>query len=172
MALNDWSGMCLIQGIKQGDHQMKLSKSIAGIALAFAFTGYAQATTLLYNDFSSTAGLQINGNAAQAGTALRVTPANYSQSGSFFSTNTVSLASNASFSTAFRFQFSGAGGACDGQGCGADGLFLSSRQTPIALAASVAALAMPGYQIVLVLNLTPGITALATTTAATMSALI
>jgi hypothetical protein len=41
-----------------------------------------------------------------------------------------------------------------------------------ALAASVAALAMPGYQIVLVLNLTPGITALATTTAATMSALI
>ena len=74
---------------------MKLSKSIAGIALAFAFTGYAQATTLLYNDFSSTAGLQINGNAAQAGTALRVTPANYSQSGSFFSTNTVSLASNA-----------------------------------------------------------------------------
>lgn len=101
---------------------MKLSKSIAGTALAFAFTGYAQATTLLYNDFSSTAGLQINGNAAQAGTALRVTPANYSQSGSFFSTNTVSLASNASFSTAFRFQFSGAGGACDGQGCGADGL--------------------------------------------------
>lgn len=101
---------------------MKISRLVFGSVLVLACAGYAQATTLLYNDFSSTAGLQINGNAAQVGNALRVTPANYYNGGSFFSTNTVSLAANASFSTAFRFQFSGPGGSCDGLGCGADGL--------------------------------------------------
>ena len=53
---------------------------------------------------------------------LRLTPATFNQSGSAFSTSTVSLASNASFSTFFEFQFGQAGGSCDGQGCGADGL--------------------------------------------------
>lgn len=90
--------------------------------MALLYVGSAQATTLLYNDFSSTAGLQINGNAAQFGNALRLTPANYGQGGSAFSTNVVSLDGNASFSTAFRFRFSNAGGACDGLGCGADGI--------------------------------------------------
>jgi hypothetical protein len=67
-------------------------------------------------------GLTLNGNAAQVGSVLRVTPANFSQAGSVFSTNPISLASNASFSTAFQFRFTNPGGACDGQGCGADGL--------------------------------------------------
>jgi hypothetical protein len=68
------------------------------------------------------AGLTLNGNAAQVGNVLRLTPADYGQSGSAFSTSTVSLASNASFSTFFQFRFTNPGGACDGQGCGADGL--------------------------------------------------
>jgi len=51
-----------------------------------------------------------------------LTPANFGQSGSAFSTSTVSLASNASFSTYFQFRFTNPGGACDGLGCGADGL--------------------------------------------------
>lgn len=101
---------------------MKLKSLMFATALMGAGVGAAQAAAIQFSDFSTLTGLQLNGAAAQAGTALRVTPANYNQGGSFFSTNTVSLASNASFSTAFKFQFSNPGGACDGQGCGADGL--------------------------------------------------
>jgi len=90
-------------------------------ALIFA-SGAAQATTLTYLDFSSTSGLTLNGNAAQVGNVLRVTPATFSQAGSVYSTTAVSLAANVSFSTAFQFRFTNPGGACDGQGCGADGL--------------------------------------------------
>lgn len=93
---------------------------IAGLALA----GQVTATTVIsYPDFSSVAGLTLNGDAAQVGNVLRVTPAIDSQAGSAFSTSTVSLASSASFSTYFQFQFTNPDlGFCDGQGCGADGL--------------------------------------------------
>ena len=87
-----------------------------------ALSGSVQATTISYPDFSSVAGLTLNGNAAQVGNVVRVTPANFSQAGSVFSTSAISLASNVSFSTAFQFRFTNPGGACDGQGCGADGL--------------------------------------------------
>ena len=82
------------------------------------------AATISYPNFSSVAGLTINGNAAQVGNVLRVTPAIDGQSGSFFSTNTVSLASNASFSTFFQFRFTNPDtGFCDSATtCGADGL--------------------------------------------------
>ncbi|ODU90843.1 MAG: hypothetical protein BGO61_07070 [Thiobacillus sp. 65-69] len=99
-------------------HLMKWSALVSGLVLA----SQAGAAVISYTDFSSVAGLTINGNAAQAGNVLRVTPANFSQSGSAFSTSTVSLASNASFSTYFQFRFTSAGGSCDGLGCGADGL--------------------------------------------------
>jgi hypothetical protein len=95
-----------------------LTVAIAALSLASP----SRAAVINYLDFSDVTGLTINGNAAQAGNRLRVTPANFNQAGSFFSTNTVSLAADASFSTFFQFQFSDAGGACDGQGCGADGL--------------------------------------------------
>jgi hypothetical protein len=90
------------------------ASSIASLAHA--------ALVINYPDFSSVAGLTINGDAAQVGSVLRVTPANFSQAGSAFSTSTVSLASDAAFSTFFRFRFTGAGGSCDGFGCGADGI--------------------------------------------------
>ncbi|MFZ5593321.1 MAG: lectin-like domain-containing protein [Pseudomonadota bacterium] len=92
------------------------------LAASLGVVGMAQATTITYTDFSSTSGLTLNGNAAQVGNVLRVTPANFGQAGSVFSTNPISLASNVSFSTAFQFRFTNAGGACDGLGCGADGL--------------------------------------------------
>lgn len=104
---------------------MRLNKYRTGLLVA-GITGLmamnASATTLLYNDFSSVSGLQLNGNAAQASNVLRVTPATYGQSGSFFSTSAVSLASDASFSSAFRFRITSSGGICDEDGCGADGL--------------------------------------------------
>jgi hypothetical protein len=98
------------------------STCFAAAAFSLAMTTSAGAAVISYTDFSSVAGLTINGNAAQAGNRLRVTPATFNPSGSAFSTSSVSLASNASFSTFFEFQFSQAGGSCDGQGCGADGL--------------------------------------------------
>ncbi|MCC6361148.1 MAG: PEP-CTERM sorting domain-containing protein, partial [Phycisphaerales bacterium] len=101
-------------------------KRILRAAAATAATVFAAqvgaAVVISYPDFSSVAGLTINGNAAQVGSVLRVTPANFSQAGSAFSTSTVSLASGSSFSTYFQFRFTSPGGACDGQGCGADGL--------------------------------------------------
>lgn len=101
---------------------MSIARLAAVVATA-AFCGQAAAALVInYPDFSSTAGLQVNGNAAQVGNVLRVTPSTFSQGGSVFSTNTVSLASSASFSTYFQFRFTNPGGACDGQGCGADGL--------------------------------------------------
>ena len=101
---------------------MKVIKQLATVACGLTLVGQAGAAVISYPDFSSVAGLTLNGNAAQVGNVLRVTPANYGQSGSAFSTSTVSLASNASFSTFFQFRFTNPGGACDGQGCGADGL--------------------------------------------------
>lgn len=80
----------------------------------------ANATTLVYNDFSDTTGLQINGNAAAANDGardvLRVTPATSGQSGSVFSTSPITFAANYSFSTRFTFNFNNPGNG------GADGL--------------------------------------------------
>ena len=86
--------------------------------------GASAADVLVFNDFSSTAGLQLNGHAAQSGNVLRVTPAVDNRAGSVFSTNAVSLANNASFSTTFSFRFSNPDrGFCDDSSiCGADGM--------------------------------------------------
>ena len=92
----------------------------AGILLG-ACASSASALTIDYPDFSPAPGLTLNGNAAIVGDVLRVTPATFSQSGSAFSTNTISLASGASFSTSFKFQFTNPE-VSDGQGVGADGL--------------------------------------------------
>ena len=98
-----------------------LAATFSGLLLA---AGGASASLVInYPDFSSIAGLQLNGNAAQAGSVLRVTPATFGQAGSVFSSSTVSLASSASFSTYFQFRFTDAGGSCDSlTTCGADGL--------------------------------------------------
>lgn len=102
---------------------MKLARQLIGAATLTLATGVAGAAVVInYPDFSSVAGLTLNGAAAQAGSVLRVTPAAGSQAGSAFSTVPVSLAANASFSTFFQFRFTNPGGANDGQGIGADGL--------------------------------------------------
>jgi len=80
------------------------------------------ATVLNFPDFSSVAGLQLNGNAAQVGSVLRVTPSTATQSGSVFSTTAVTLTPAVSFSTAFSFRMSNPGGISDEDGQGADGI--------------------------------------------------
>lgn len=87
--------------------------------------GAANATTILYNDFSSVSGLTLNGAAAGLNTnsdnVLRLTNG-LSQSASAFSTSAVALDSDASFSTAFSFRIPNPMGIFDGDGQGADGL--------------------------------------------------
>lgn len=94
-----------------------LSAALAGAVLASPAQGQIN-----YVDFSSVSGLQLNGDAAQAGTVLRVTPASFNQSGSAFFSSPVSLNNLSQFSTRFVFNISGSGGIGDGDGVGADGL--------------------------------------------------
>lgn len=91
--------------------------TIAFAAGVLAAPGAASAQ-ISYTDFSSVAGLQINGNAFQNGNKLTLTPANFGQGGSAFSTNTVLLNANVSFSTVFSFEILRRGGLANG----ADGL--------------------------------------------------
>ncbi|HEX2854405.1 MAG TPA: PEP-CTERM sorting domain-containing protein [Opitutaceae bacterium] len=90
-------------------------------AASLALPAFSQITI---SDFSTVApgSLQLNGNASIAGSALRLTPATFSQAGSAFSTSSVTLAANVSFSSFFTFKISGSGGISDGDGTGADGL--------------------------------------------------
>lgn len=90
-------------------------------ALLTAVGQVASAAAIDFDDFSSVAGLTINGSASQVGNELQLTPAAFSQGGSAFSTTQVSFNQNASFSTQFDFRIGGAGGA----GGGADGLAFS-----------------------------------------------
>ena len=100
---------------------MKRSLAASLVALSALTAGQAAAQTIVYPDFSSTAGLQLNGSAFQNGDKLTLTPATTGQSGSAFSQTTVTLNASASFSTFFSFEILGRGGL----GNGADGLTFS-----------------------------------------------
>lgn len=100
---------------------------VIALAAAALATGPAAAADIIYPDFSSTAGLQVNGNAASATDAsarkvLRLTPSAPGQAGSAFSTNTVTLATDVSFSSFFQFNLNTPGGIGDEDGQGADGI--------------------------------------------------
>ena len=69
----------------------------------------AAAQSFSYPDFSSIAGLQLNGNAAQSGNALRVTPAQNGQKGSVFYDQPVRVAGG--FLCTFEFQITNSSGA-------------------------------------------------------------
>ena len=93
----------------------KMAFAFGSAALVlFAVPAHA-AIVFNYNDFASCVGLQINGNAACTGGVLRVTPANFGQSGSAFSTTQIPLGTAASFSTFFSFRITGSAfGGADG----------------------------------------------------------
>ena len=65
--------------------------------------GLATAGSFSYNDFGSVAGLTLNGNAAQAGSALEVVPSVVSQAGTAFYTTPIALDGSTRFSTSFEF---------------------------------------------------------------------
>jgi hypothetical protein len=83
----------------------------------------ARAASFVFTDFSDVSALQLNGNAAQVGNVLRVTPEAFFQSGSAFMSSAVALGASYSFSTFFSFRISSPSfGDGDGDGLGADGL--------------------------------------------------
>lgn len=81
---------------------------LTAAAAAVLAAAPASAQSFSYDGFADTTGLQINGNAATATDAqnrsvLRLTPADFAQAGSAFSTTQIQLGADASFSTAFTF---------------------------------------------------------------------
>ncbi len=70
----------------------------------------AAAITANYTDFSSVAGLTLNGNAAQAGNVLRLVPNIDTQAGTAFLTSAVSFDASTGFSTSFKFNVATAAG--------------------------------------------------------------
>jgi hypothetical protein len=100
----------------------QLNIKLTVIAIALIVTAPADAA-FTYSDFSNVSELTINGNASQAGNALRLTNADLWNSGSFFTTSATPLGSLNSFSTYFQFRITNSGGLiADGSGPGADGL--------------------------------------------------
>ncbi|HEY3820770.1 MAG TPA: L-type lectin-domain containing protein [Polyangiaceae bacterium] len=79
-----------------------------------ATTSSALGNDIQYCNFSSVAGLQLNGNAAQAGTTLRLSTNTANQDSSAFRTTTLALAATTNFHTHFEFTLTPAGSQADG----------------------------------------------------------
>ncbi len=100
---------------------MRLLSVTSFALLVAALSSSASAQNFSYPDFSSTAGLTLNGSAASFASALRVTPNTASARGSVFRSAPVNVA--AGFETTFEFAMTPAG-------LGADGMALVIHNDP------------------------------------------
>lgn len=100
----------------------RIASGSALITSALTLAGAAHAGTVSYPNFSDTTGLTLNGNAAVVNTpegdVLRIVPATFNQSGSFFGDIPVDTQQ---FASSFQFRISNPGGISDGVEVGADG---------------------------------------------------
>jgi glucose/arabinose dehydrogenase len=78
-----------------------------------------------YSNFTSVAGLDLNGDARLTNGALELTTATLNKAGSAFYTTPIKLSQNASFRSSFSFQITGGGGTN-----GADGLTFTIQNDP------------------------------------------
>lgn len=86
-------------------HISKLAFALATFSFLSLSSAIAtRADSFNYLNFSSTSGLTLNGNAAQSGNILRLTPANTFQSGSAYFSNQVAVQNG--FETTFQFRVS------------------------------------------------------------------
>ena len=87
---------------------------VAAACAAVMAAGSVHADVVTFDDFSSTTGLTLIGNAATAttgdGAVLRVTPAVGNNSGAAYSTSPITLGASDTFSTTFKFRFTDPGG--------------------------------------------------------------
>lgn len=106
----------------------------AAVLAAACCAASSQATVISYGNFSNTAGLTMVGSAGTVntsdGTVMRLTPDVGSRSGAFYSTNSLQLGSNATFSTSFQFRMTHSGGTP------ADGLAFVLAAAPTGLGSS------------------------------------
>ncbi len=95
----------------------------AGVVLALLLGSVSlpAAADLVFTDFSSVGGLNLVGNAAQAGTALRLTPSVVGQTGAAWYSSQVKV--DAGFTTDFTFRIS------DLQNTGSDGFTFAVQNT-------------------------------------------
>jgi len=93
------------------------------LALFASVAATAGAQTLVYNNFGSTVGLQVNGDAAVVttddGQVMRLAPALANQAGTFFTEQKFNVTG---FSTIFEFRITNRNGITDGSRNGADGI--------------------------------------------------
>ena len=122
-------------------HLRKHSMLRSAICALAVLTPEAFGSTMVsYPGFANTSGLTFVGNAGTAktsdGTVLRLTPAAIFQSSAAYSTSPIELGTDATFSTQFRFRFTGAGGVEP-----ADGMTFVLAASPTGLGATGGALA-------------------------------
>lgn len=113
------------------NHIVSVASSALLVGIAALGSAPARASVVLsFPDFTGACGTTLTcvGNAAVAGTVLRVTPALVGQSGAGYSNSAITLGTNASFSTTFQFQFTNAGGIAP-----ADGITFVLAQNPTGL---------------------------------------
>lgn len=95
------------------------------LTVSFAcFVNFGHASLIEYSDFSDVSNLQLNGNASQSGTALRLTPNANNQRGTAFVNDRVELGSG--FSTTFNIDITDVS-ATNG---GADGMLFILHNDP------------------------------------------
>lgn len=120
--------------------------AIAALGAACAlWPARARAASIAYSDFSSVAGLTINGNASQQGTRLQITPNSGNQAGSAYVTDRFQFVPDYSFNLYFAATMPATGGSNDVDGQGADGMaFVIQNVGANALGASGGAMAFSG----------------------------
>jgi hypothetical protein len=84
-------------------HALRLLAASAALLVPALATKTALANDIEYCNFASVAGLQLNGNAAQVGTTLRLTRNVANQDSSAFRTPTLALTATTDFHTHFQF---------------------------------------------------------------------
>ncbi len=84
-------------------HRKPVLSALAFVSVTALALPAAAQNTINYSDFSSVAGLTLNGDAAQSGSVLRLVPSVASQSGTAYGTTAVPLTATTGFSTSFEF---------------------------------------------------------------------
>ena len=100
-----------------GDWQLEVTTGAIESSLAFAadtLNSYDFVLDANYTSFAGATGLRLNGSAAIATNALRLTPALNNQAGSAFLTNAYTVTGDTSFQSRFQFRIGGGTGGADG----------------------------------------------------------
>ncbi|MBL9170206.1 MAG: DUF1929 domain-containing protein [Verrucomicrobiales bacterium] len=94
--------------------QVSLTDGLTTNTISLTWVVQPSSYSQTYSTFTGAAGLTLNGNAALAGAALRLTPNALNQAGSAFLSNPIVLGPDTSFSTRWVFRIHGTADGADG----------------------------------------------------------